>query len=179
MKKIADPIVFHFETRAHSIILASPNPNLTFGFMISTTCSNCHNGSVPINETAKIDGQVYCKECLDTHFSDKEKLAGKLVEKQHDPTICAFCNLDDGLPLNKISDFPVCSACEIKVHNRTFPTWVKAFFGGVLLIVVFSFFWNWKYYQAYNAINQSTHYLNEGNLQKAFAFMSDASKKVP
>jgi hypothetical protein len=112
-------------------------------------------------------------------FQTRKKLAGKLVEKQHDPTICAFCNLDDGLPLNKISDFPVCSACEIKVHNRTFPTWVKAFFGGVLLIVVFSFFWNWKYYQAYSAINQSTHYLNEGNLQKAFAFMSDASKKVP
>src|SRR5262245_50719734 len=124
--------------------------------MKSTDCNICENKNIPLNQTIKIDNKVYCSSCFETNFRDQRDLKNRLIEKEFDPTICSSCSNDFGsIELKKISVYPICDACEIKIKNKTFPIWVKGFFVGVLAIVIIGFIWNWKYYQAYNNIKRS------------------------
>ena len=124
--------------------------------MKRTDCTICESKDIPINETIRIDGNIYCAACFDVNFSDKKSLESRLVEKELDPTICSSCNNDFGdLELGKISRYPLCSDCEILLRNRTFPFWVKGFLAVLIIIVVSSFIWNWKFYQAYRNIKDA------------------------
>ncbi|WP_113638450.1 hypothetical protein [Nubsella zeaxanthinifaciens] len=148
--------------------------------MKKTDCEICDQKELPLNDTIKIDGKVYCANCLETHFPDQTMLAGKKIEKEVDPTICASCAKDFGeQELQKISTYPVCQQCEIDIKERVFPLWVKLFFIAVLLIVAISFAWNWKYYSAYSNIKKSNEYMQSANYGKATALMQLASEKVP
>jgi hypothetical protein len=67
-------------------------------------CNICDEKEIALNDSIKIDGIVYCKNCFDSHFSDQNNLNNKLIENELDPTICSFCNKDYGQSeLNKIS----------------------------------------------------------------------------
>lgn len=148
--------------------------------MITTNCSSCNNQEIPINSSIKIDGQIYCHNCFENQYSEKDALKNKLVEKQFDPTICSFCNKDFlDLELNKIGSYPICNDCEITVKNKTFPTWVKVFFISIVFIIIGSFFWNWKYYTAYNQVLESNRSVEKGDYNKGSFFMNEASKIVP
>lgn len=143
-------------------------------------CNICSNKDISLNDTIKIEGKVYCSSCFETAFSDKQKLENKLIERENDPTICSFCSQDFGdEELNKISEYPVCKSCEINIKNKTFPTWVKGFFIGILIIVIGSFIWNWKFYSAYNSIKKSNEYFEKGDYANATLQMNRASEKVP
>jgi len=143
-------------------------------------CSICDNKEIALNDTIKIDGKVYCTNCFDANFSDQKELDNKLVEKDLDSTICSFCSKDFGeLELNKISAYPICESCEITVKNKTFPTWVKGFFIGIIAIVVVSFIWNWKYYRAYLSIKKSNEFYQNGDFSNASLLMRSASETLP
>jgi hypothetical protein len=59
------------------------------------------------------------------------------------------------------------------------PNWVKAFFVGILVIVVGSIIWNWNYYAAYMNIKKSNEYFKNGDYFNAALVMKSASEKVP
>ncbi|TWW08412.1 hypothetical protein E3A20_24600, partial [Planctomyces bekefii] len=140
----------------------------------------CDKKDIPMNDTIKIDSKVHCSNCFETHFSDQNDLEGKLVEKEIDPTICSSCSKDFGnVELNKISTYPICSECETTIKNKTFPSWVKGFFIAILVIVVASFIWNWKFYSAYSDIKKSNTFFQNGDYSNATSLMRLASQKVP
>jgi hypothetical protein len=144
------------------------------------TCNKCNNHTTPLNEAIKVSGIVYCIACAETEFTTEASLKGKTIERDIDPTICASCQGDYGsLVLDKIAAYPVCNDCKIKIKKRTFPLWVKAFFAAVLLLVVFSFSWNWRYYQGYQHINLSKAAVEKGDYATAARMIRFAEKKVP
>lgn len=148
--------------------------------MRKTECDNCNDINKPINETINVDDKVYCSTCFETTFLTEEDLKGKKVEKKFDPTICSSCEKDfENQELKLIGAYPHCGECEIKLKNKIFPLWVKGFFVGMIFIVFFSFFWNWKYYDAYNNIEKSTELFQKGDYTNATALMNTASLEVP
>ena len=148
--------------------------------MRKTDCNICDKKAISLNDTIKIDGKVYCDVCFETHFANQQSLEDKLVEKEADPTICSSCGKDFGeTELNKISTYPICSDCEIAIKNKTFPTWVKGFFIGILVIVVGSFIWNWKFYMAYQNLQKSFETFQKGDYKQAGLLVRSASEVVP
>ena len=143
-------------------------------------CQNCDSKEVPLNETLKIEGSIYCSNCFNSHFPDKDVLSNKSVVRELDPSVCFSCNTDFGnMALKQIAQHPICEECEAALNNKIFPTWVKAFFVGILAIVVMAFFWNWKFYEAYNNIKKANASFQVGDYPNASALMQSASEKVP
>lgn len=143
-------------------------------------CQTCNDQNKPINETITVDEKVYCSNCFETSFPEQKDLEGKKVEKKFDPTICVVCQKDfDDKELNLIGIYPHCEECKTKVKNKILPVWVKAFFVGILFIVLFSFFWNWKYFDAYQKIKNSGELFDKGDFANAANLMNDASVEVP
>jgi hypothetical protein len=93
--------------------------------------------------------------------------------------VCAFCKTDYGTPLNKLSVYPICNNCSVDLEKKIFPQWVKLFFGGVILLVVFSIFWNWRFYAAYNNLNKANMAFSKSDVSNAAQFMSKAAEEVP
>src|SRR5262249_26977112 len=129
---------------------------IQFTTMKQIDCDICHSRDLPLNETIRIDGKVYCGKCFESSFPDQKVPEDRNVEKDMDPTVCSSCNKDFGdIELKKIAAYPICDECEVKIRNRAFPTWVKAFFAAIMVIVIVAFIWNWKFYQAYNDIQEA------------------------
>ncbi len=148
--------------------------------MRKTTCHNCGQRDFPLNSIIKVDGKIYCDTCFEAKFPDKKHLEKSLVEREIDPTICANCDKDFGtLVLDKMSAFPICENCHIAIKNKTFPTWVKGFLVGLLVIIIGSFIWNWKYFEAYNGLNQTFVHFENGDFNKASQTIIAASSLVP
>ncbi len=133
-----------------------------------------------MNEALNISGVTYCTACAEATFTTEASLKGKIIEREADPTICASCQGDFGVQvLDTIAAYPVCSECKIKIKKRTFPLWVKAFFAAVLLLVVCSFSWNWRYYRGYQYIQRSKEALNKSDFASASRLVSMAGQQVP
>ncbi|RYJ45504.1 hypothetical protein [Flavobacterium beibuense] len=147
--------------------------------MKTNSCIVCGD-SKPVNETIAINSQLYCTGCFESTFTSENMLENKTIEVQRDPTVCSFCKKDfDTVELNKISQYPICPDCEVDVKNKTFPLWVKGFFAAVLVLVIFSFFWNWKYFTAYNSVNEAGKLYGEGDFASAAKEMTKARDIVP
>ncbi|SDP32820.1 hypothetical protein SAMN05428975_1169 [Mucilaginibacter sp. OK268] len=95
-------------------------------------------------------------------------------------SVCAFCQQDFGdVTLNKLSVYPICDNCKLNLDKSIFPSWVKLFFAGVLVLVVFSIFWNWRFYSAYRNIKHANEAFGKQSFSGAANFMSEASAQVP
>src|SRR5258708_17262214 len=83
--------------------------------------------------------------------------SGNEENSEHLPdSACAFCKTDfGGAPLEKLSVYPICEACKTELDKKIFPLWVKLFFAGVMLLVVFSIFFNGRFYAAYMNVKQA------------------------
>jgi hypothetical protein len=148
--------------------------------MRNVKCDKCEILDIPTNESIKVNQKVYCLKCFESEFPEKHHLEGKNVENQFDPTICSFCSKDNQhTEFNTISNYPICMECEIDVKNRAFPTWVKAFLTLLGFIIIFSFFWNWKFYSAYKDIEASNNYAGNGDYAKASSLMKSVCETVP
>lgn len=102
------------------------------------TCSLCQADQIPQNSALRVDNALYCENCLKETFPDDASLKGKQVFREYDPTVCFNCAQDFGeRPLEKLGSYPVCRDCDDAIKQKVFPTWVKAFFMGVLVLVVF------------------------------------------
>lgn len=148
--------------------------------MRTTRCDICDKAQIPLNQTLKVNGKTYCENCLERDFPNERMLEHKEVQRDLDPTVCAFCNKDFGeTELKKLSDYPVCDECEKNVQNKAFPGWVKAFCIGIGLIVIISFAWNWKFFNAYLNIREANDFFTKGDYANASLAMEAASEKVP
>lgn len=144
------------------------------------SCSNCQNNRVPLNASIQVDDAHYCENCLKEKFSDASAFKGKRVVKEFDPTICSSCAQDFGdTPLNRMGEYPMCGFCTKKIKARIFPTWVKAFFAGVVLLVIFSFVWNWRFIRAYHMTKDGGAAVESGNFGQAAKIFRSASTSVP
>jgi tetratricopeptide (TPR) repeat protein len=145
-----------------------------------TKCQYCDNSTIPVNNTKKVDGKVCCSECFDIHYSYREQKEGKIIEKQFDPTICFVCGKDNGdTSLSKLSYYAICDTCNTELKARIFPNWVKGFFAAIILLVIFSSAWNWRFFQSYKNLKSSNAAFSTGNYEKASTLMKKASEQVP
>lgn len=148
--------------------------------MRTADCNHCDKKALPLNETIKVDSAVYCAECFEKNFTEQSQLEGHTIEKEFDPTVCTTCGNDFGeTELGRIAGHPTCESCEETIRKRSFPTWVKAFFVGVLVLVIFSIVWNMRFYIAHIHLKKMTMALQTGNMQQASQSAEIASKNVP
>lgn len=148
--------------------------------MREVTCESCNREDTPLNNSVKVDGVIYCNSCFNQKFPEKKDIKDKKVEVEYDPTVCTNCNKDFGRTvLNKISNYPICNECAESMENRSFPNWVKLFFIGILAIVAFSFYWNWRFYSSYANIKKSNDSFLNRDYVKAADLMQTASEQVP
>lgn len=147
--------------------------------MKKTNCDICHQTEIPLNHSIIIEGQVHCKSCFETQFSDQKELEGKHIEQIADSTICSSCKRDFGnIELQKVGAYHMCTNCEIELKKRVFPLWVKAFFAAVIVIVIVGFAWNWRYYSAHKDVQQSISAIQNGDYALAASLMKEAGEKA-
>lgn len=144
------------------------------------TCGACRNEKTPLNASLLIDDVVYCENCLKEKFPADADLEGKKVVREFDPTVCFNCSMDSGdVPLKQLGSYPVCDACEQAIRAKVFPTWVKAFFAGVIILVVFSLVWNWRFIEAYYQMKRTDAVVESGTLSDAADLFAKLSTNLP
>lgn len=144
------------------------------------TCGHCHNEKIPLNSSLQVDDFIYCENCLKEKFPTDDALKGKTIVKEFDPTVCFSCAKDSGdMLLKRLGEYPVCDACNEKIKSRTFPTWVKAFFGGVIILVVFSFAWNWRFIHGYYQLENAIAAMRSQDFEQTAAAFQAVSTNVP
>jgi tetratricopeptide (TPR) repeat protein len=143
-------------------------------------CSRCDSSHLPQNETVTLNGEVYCSKCYQEVYSDKVLSQGMVAYTDLDPTVCATCGTDAGsMILSENFGRPICDDCAKKLKDKIMPLWVKAFFAAIIAIVVFSFFYNWRFYQSYSNIKKANAAFAKGDYEKAVVYAKDASDEVP
>lgn len=148
--------------------------------MRTRTCSSCNKENTPYNESIKVDGVVYCLDCANARFKSAEELKNHLVDREPDPTVCSSCQQDFGdTELKKISTHPICSTCEKAIQEKVFPVWVKGFFAGILVIVIFSIYWNWRFFSAYRNLKEVSVMSAKEDFTEASRLATLASNQVP
>lgn len=136
------------------------------------TCTICKNKNIPLEEAVNVNNQYYCPPCAET--------LSQPVEAPWPDSKCAFCKKDfEYITLDKISIYRICEDCKADIKKKIFPLWVKLFFAGTLVIVLFSLFWNWRFYSAYLNIEEANRAARRDNISKAANLMTRASKDVP
>lgn len=144
-----------------------------------TGCSDCKK-VVPLNDTLIIDNVYYCFQCVESKYPNEGELFSHDVRKHYDDTVCNTCKNDFGDEVLKMnSHYPICDSCIVLLREKIFPKWVKAFFAVLVLIILFSFFWNLKYYQAYKEYNQANEFYSHGDFTNASKLALSANSKVP
>ena len=150
--------------------------------MREQTCEQCGQKH-GLNELISVFGSVLCRSCGDQKLnaSDKDQINEKTVFPLSDPTVCARCGTDGGsqeFPL--FLDMPICQTCKDTMVNYRYPAWVKAFFAGILIIVVFSLVWNFRFFQARVLMEQAIKAgFAQGNVEAGSNKMQKASNLVP
>lgn len=143
-------------------------------------CGSCHNEKTSVSSSLLVDGIVYCENCLKEKFPSDADLKGKTIVKEFDPTVCANCSKDFGdVVLRLHGNYPVCDSCQQAIQARIFPSWVKAFFAGVLVLVVFSLAWNWRFIEAYYQLKQTEGALADGSVEEVAKLYSSIAANLP
>lgn len=147
--------------------------------MKKINCSSCDQ-SVAQNESLLVDDLPLCESCLNEKYPNQEDLQGHRVIFSADPTICAKCQVDhDETELHQIANNPICEGCLKTLEQSIVPSWVKVFMVGIILLVAFSTYWNYKYYTAYEDLNLSVRESENGNFSDAALYSRSASNLVP
>ncbi|MBL7937919.1 MAG: hypothetical protein JNL43_01050 [Flavobacteriales bacterium] len=148
--------------------------------MFTSTCSECQREEVPLREFIRVDGRLVCGRCFDRLFPSEEDQKGKLISRLSEMTSCAFCGKQaPEVSIKNMGGSPVCITCSNELISKPFPIWVKAFFTGVLLLVVLSIVWNWRFLQGYWATKDMERALATGDLERAVRASDMAMQAVP
>jgi hypothetical protein len=149
--------------------------------MRRAACGQCQR-SVPMNDLYAMFGQTLCQPCADEELRRREgqKRPPGSVARQVDPTVCGPCGLDNGdTPLPQVAGIPCCEVCAASLRNRPFPAWIKTSLAALLLLAVFSFVRNWRFFKAYVEVVQSAHAAAAHDLERAEALHASAARRVP
>jgi hypothetical protein len=143
--------------------------------------TNFYKKNIHCDETLLLNKHRYTIACSGDSFPGENEEAGKNMDEPGLPnTTCAFCKNDfEGTTLDKLSVYPICRSCKSNLDKKIFPAWVKLFFAGVILLVIFSMFWNWRFYSAYMEIKNAGKASAGNNITKAALLMKNAADHVP
>jgi len=146
--------------------------------MKTVTCSQCKQ-EFPLNETVAISQQTMCHPCGDTYLK-ANSTDPKEIEANTDMTVCASCGKDNGVEeLGTLCLAPVCAKCEAFFRNRPYPAWVKLAMATVVILVIFSMAWNWRFVQAMFDLQQCKKFMVSGDIAQAGLYYDSAAAHVP
>ncbi len=97
-----------------------------------------------------------------------------------DPTVCHWCGSDHGdAEYGLIGGVGTCPACEQRMRNFPFPTWVKASFALLTLAAFVSFAANFRYLQAVFDGAEGERAAQRQDFGRAADLLEPASQQVP
>lgn len=158
--------------------MGNTNPLIITIMSLIKSVSN-HSIHILQKECSQIPERRFTISCIESDGINSNEIPVDGPSDSPSGSICSFCKKDFGTPLNKLSVYPICKDCKLNLNKSIFPAWVKLFFGGILLIVAFSIFWNWRFYSAYINIKKANKAFSEKNTGNAANLMSKAAGQVP
>ena len=148
--------------------------------MFSITCSGCQRENVPLKDCVMVDGRLTCLGCFNKEHPTETERAGKSIARLEDMQTCAFCGKrSPEITIKDMDGSPVCISCSQDLISKPFPLWVKAFFAGVLLLVAFSFAWNWRFFEGFHAVKGMKAAIEDGELDRVVPLSDAAHASVP
>ncbi len=131
-----------------------------------------------MREMIDFHGRTLCKDCGNQFAAEGGDCRGAKLHL--DPTICLNCGADGGdAPHAELCHKPACEKCIDFFRNRPYPGWVKAFFAAVVVFVLVSLVWNWRFFQGYFEMKAAGAAMERRNPALAAEKMSSAAKHVP
>jgi tetratricopeptide (TPR) repeat protein len=149
--------------------------------MRSITCDACGQ-SQPMTGALRVRERTLCAPCAERFFAEHrpQDLAAGDVTPLVDPTVCHWCESDHGeQELGLIGGVGTCAACEQRLRNFPFPTWVKASFVCLLLAAIVSFGANFRYVRAVFDGAEGERAAARQDFPRAADLMERASQTVP
>lgn len=138
--------------------------------MFTITCPDCGRTEVPLVECYRIGEHLKCTACAERESTEGSVPPDAERFRLADMNTCAFCGKHPPEVIMKsMGGSPVCQTCSQNLISRPFPLWVKAFFSGVVLLVFVSIIWNWRYFNAYGALNEVKAAFEKGDIDAAIA----------
>jgi hypothetical protein len=144
------------------------------------TCTACRR-STPLGEMLLLRGALHCGPCVDRIATEaKPPLTGADVKRAVDPTVCAFCKLDNGgVDLASLGGIPACMRCEQNLRTRPFPAWVRASFFALLVLLVFSLWRGSSYFDAGRALIHGERFMERRRYTEAAAELATVLRSAP
>ncbi|MEO8587749.1 MAG: hypothetical protein ABI432_00110 [Flavobacteriales bacterium] len=133
--------------------------------MFTITCPGCQRANVPLYECYRVGEHLTCTSCFEREHPLEADRSGPGIARLADMDHCAFCGKSKAdVMIKNMNGSPVCVSCSQNLISRPFPLWVKAFFAGVLLLVVVSIAWNWRFFRAHGALTDIGTAAAEGDI---------------
>jgi hypothetical protein len=144
------------------------------------TCAACRQ-SKPLGEMLLLRGAPHCGPCVDgIAATANPPLTDADVERAVDPTLCAFCKLDNGSSdLPTLGGVPACIRCEQNLRTRPFPTWVRASFFALLALLAFSLWRGSSYFDAGRALIHGERSMESHRYAEASAELATVLRSAP
>jgi hypothetical protein len=144
--------------------------------MQTLSCQAC-GSEQPMREMFDIQGRTLCGTCGEQFFREQGGAAGDKVQRHVDPTVCVNCGADNGKrPHELLMRLPTCGKCIDFYRNRPYPKWVQVSFVALVVLVVVSLGWNWRFFQGHSELKAA---LAARNLKEAVEQADAAAKHVP
>lgn len=148
--------------------------------MFTITCPDCKREDVPLRECYRIDEHLKCAPCFEKEHTTESERIRTGASRLSDMNTCAFCGKQKPeVSIKDMSGSPVCVACSQSLISRPFPTWVKAFFAGVVLLVGVSIAWNWRFFKAQWTLDHIRVQVETGDVEATLAGIKRFEELVP
>ncbi len=145
-------------------------------------CDKCGQSFV-LNELVSVFNETLCDRCTEDRLKNtaQERITGETVYRLTDPTICARCGADGGQQeYGLLLEAPVCDSCGDYMRKYPFPLWIKAACLGLIVLVVFTISWNWRFFRARILMDRATKTgFQEGRFVEGAEQMQTAAGLVP
>ncbi len=131
-------------------------------------CDKCGQ-SFGLNELVSVFDETLCDRCAEDRLKNtaEDRITGETVYRLTDPTICSRCGADGGQQeYGVLLEAPVCDSCREHMQKYPFPLWIKAACLGLIVLVVFTISWNWRFFRARILMERGTR---AGFLEGRFA----------
>jgi hypothetical protein len=144
------------------------------------TCTACRQ-SKPLGEMLLLRGALHCRPCADSVASTSQPpLTEADIDRAVDPTVCAFCKLDNGgVDLPSLGGVPACVRCEQNLRTRPFPPWVRASFFALLALLAFSLWRGSSYFDSGRALIHGERFMESRRYAEASAELATVLRSAP
>lgn len=147
--------------------------------MFTVKCSACAKEGIGLKDAVRSEGKILCMDCF--RKEHPEDLIGERgIVSLSDAHYCLLCGSHRAeRPYQTYDGTPICQACLEKNLSKPFPKWVQAFFAGVVLLVIVSVIWNWRFFEGYRALKSMGSGLERGDLDQVVENATDAADALP